>query len=148
VARFSKIGEPRHAVVVGSNDGNFQFVLILDVRNDLKHLQGKSDAVQRGDLMTDSTFDILSLLPKDTPDYMTDAWLGFVLFAAGEVQVCEQFKKDTGLVFKAATSPLDQMIDKATGHDEHLIREFVLWINKTLWGPINEPDGDTSPEEQ
>lgn len=98
--------------------------------------------------MTDSTFDILSLLPKDTPDYMTDAWLGFVLFAAGEVQVCEQFKKDTGLVFKAATSPLDQMIDKATGHDEHLIREFVLWINKTLWGPINEPDGDTSPEEQ
>jgi hypothetical protein len=98
--------------------------------------------------MTYSTFDILSLKPEDTPDYMTDAWLGFILFAGGETLICEQFKKDTGLTFQAATSPLDQMIDKATGHDEHLIREFVLWVNKALWGPMDGPDGDTLPEEQ
>lgn len=98
--------------------------------------------------MTDSTFDVLSLMPKDTPDYMTDAWLGFVLFAAGEEQICEQFKKDTGIAFKAATNPLDQIIDQATGHDELLLKEFVLWLNKTLWGPMDGSVGDTSPKEQ
>jgi hypothetical protein len=54
---------------------------------------------------------------------------------------------DTGLAFKTATSPLDQMIYSATGYDEHLLREFVLWIKKNVRGPISGPDGDNSPEE-
>ena len=56
--------------------------------------------------------------------YMQAEFLGFVSFAVKELQ--EQYEAECGPV-KLGTSPMDRMIDKATGHDEAEAQRFIDW---------------------
>lgn len=79
-------------------------------------------------------FDILSLMPDDTPECMAFMWVGCLSFAAGEQGIVEQFEKDTGNRYVAPRNGLEASIDEATGLPQQVVREFVLWVNENVWG--------------
>lgn len=73
------------------------------------------------------------LMPSDTPDYMADAWLGCVVYAAGNPGMLARFQNDTGI------NSAEMIAAMAADTDKPIIEAFVGWVNSTLWGPI---DGD------
>ena len=85
--------------------------------------------------MTHESFDILALRPADTPEYMTPAWLSCIWSVANEPNAAKLFLADTGM--KLSHTPIDQMIDQATGMDRKILEAFILWVNRTVWGPID-----------
>jgi len=82
---------------------------------------------------------ILALRPIDTPDYMTDAWIGCIQFAIGQPEIVEQFRRDTGLRWTLARNGFEQAIDTATGADRAFIEAFIKWANVNVWGPMDGP---------
>ena len=86
---------------------------------------------------------IEDLRPADTPEHMMPAWLGCISWALSEPGVMEQFRKDTGITWRPSRSPLEQMIDEATGADRHFLEAFIKWVNVEVWGPIDPPIEET-----
>ena len=80
--------------------------------------------------------DIVALRPADTPEYMTPAWLGCVRWAASEPEVVDAFLRETGIQWSPASTPLERLIDQATGSDKELVSAFVRWANENVWGPL------------
>jgi hypothetical protein len=78
--------------------------------------------------------------PADVPEVMHCMWYGCLMWAASEPDILAWFKDDTGISYPAARSPLDAMIDKATGYDQSVCRRFVEWFNANVWGPWDGPD--------
>ena len=76
------------------------------------------------------------LRPSDTPAYMHEAWIGCIIFAVQTPEIVAEFRQDTGLQWRPATSPIDRMIDEATGREKEFVVEFVKWVNVNLWGEI------------
>jgi hypothetical protein len=81
--------------------------------------------------------DISTLMPEDTPGCMKPAWLGLVHFALREKDIREVFMKDTGIIMRQPRNGFEAMIDEVSGYNDYVVREFVLWVNKNLWGPVN-----------
>ena len=70
-------------------------------------------------------------------DWLMDAmWGSFVGWAWSEPKMRAAFTKDTGIVLSGSTarSPLDAMIDTATGRADHEAHEFVKWVTREHWG--------------
>ncbi len=88
--------------------------------------------------MKNENVSLLSLRPKDTPEYMTGAWLGCIHWAIQEPEIVDAFRKDTGLNWRPARTPLERMIDEATGMDRKFIMEFIRWANVNVWGGLSE----------
>lgn len=67
---------------------------------------------------------------------MYDAWMGLVLWAAEQEGARAQFKADTGHDLDALLNahPLEQMIDKATGHGRTVCIAWLDWVTRTQWG--------------
>lgn len=80
---------------------------------------------------------ILDLKPADTPAYMTQAWLDFIHWAIGTPEIIDQFRRDSGNYWQPAKTPIEQMIDDATGADRAFCIEFVKWLNVNIWGPCD-----------
>lgn len=78
--------------------------------------------------------DFAGLMPKDTPDYMGGAWLGCIAWAIGNPAIVAAFRAETGMNWTPGTTPLDRMIDEATGVDRKFITAFVEWVNVNIWG--------------
>ncbi len=79
---------------------------------------------------------------------MIGAWLSAVHWGIGDEQILAEFRTQTGLSWKPASSPIDRMIDEATGADGHFLISFVRWFNSAVWGEVNgraasgnEPEG-------
>ena len=85
---------------------------------------------------------IMELMPSDTPAYMAPAWAGCVSWAAGDPGILEAFQKDTGNAWTPGRTSLDLAIDQACGAEESFVREFVLWVNENVWGPIDGSGSD------
>lgn len=67
-------------------------------------------------------------------DFGYPAWRGYVEWAFKQPEAQEAFTAETGLLWPAAaTSPLDQMIDEATGATDKTVEAFVLWASRQ-WG--------------
>ena len=62
------------------------------------------------------------------------AWRDCVLWAMAQEEVVSRFTADTGLKLSRPTSPLDQMIDEATGYRTAVLGKFVEWFNVNVWG--------------
>lgn len=56
--------------------------------------------------------------------YMEGAFAGFVAFASRHLM--DQFEAESGPL-RLGTSPLDQMIDKATGRQAEEVQRFIDW---------------------
>lgn len=67
---------------------------------------------------------------------MAVAWLSFVSWAARHRETLAAYEADTGkrLVFSRPRSPIDRMIDEATGYERESMESFVDWVNAELWG--------------
>jgi hypothetical protein len=76
----------------------------------------------------------------DIGDVMAPAWAGFVQYAITDERVVEQFERETGVKFSVATTPIDRMIDEATGRVETDIEKFVLWVTERYWGVEYAPE--------
>ena len=75
---------------------------------------------------------VVSVYPETDP-LMQGAWYDCLMWAAGEDEIRHAFEEETGMKIKAARSPLDRMIDKATGFDNAIAKAFVEWFNKNIW---------------
>lgn len=67
---------------------------------------------------------------------MEDAWKGLVRYCAGQPEAIEAFARDTGrdLSKIMPRSPLEAIIDQATGHQSEVFVAFCDWVTETLWG--------------
>jgi hypothetical protein len=67
---------------------------------------------------------------------MFEPWMGCVMWAIGKEEFREQFLKGTGhdLSKMANTSPINTMIDGATGYTEVVMAAWCDWVTVNLWG--------------
>lgn len=84
-----------------------------------------------------------------TDPIMRFMWCGSIQFAIGEKKILDAFRKETGLAYSPPKSPLEKMIDDATGFNqqaEEFFVAFAKWHNANIWGeedgkPIDAPKG-------
>jgi hypothetical protein len=55
------------------------------------------------------------------------AFFGFVHYMAYQPEAIERFQAETGTKYVPARTPLDAMIDKATGIQREAARQFIQW---------------------
>lgn len=60
----------------------------------------------------------------------------FAVYTIGQPQIIQQFKEATGndLTALVKASPLESMIDTATGRDTEMLSEFLEWLKVHYWG--------------
>ena len=75
-------------------------------------------------------------MPKDP--LMQIAWADCLRWAIKEQKIIDQYLKETGDKWTAGRSPLDRMIDEASGADKAFVIRFVQWFNENIWGSENE----------
>lgn len=78
--------------------------------------------------------------PADVPEEMRDMYFGCLMWAAGDPNVLAAFVRDTG--YRPPQSAIARAIDKATGADDALGREFVEWFNANVWGAWSGPSSN------
>lgn len=72
---------------------------------------------------------------------MEVAWRDFVLFALQSDDLKAAYEADTGhRVPKAPTSPLDMMVDRATGYTQDAVMAYAIWVTRTQWGWDEAPE--------
>lgn len=76
------------------------------------------------------------------PDILMQvAWSDYLAFAVQSEEVKQAFERETGIAFPAVPeSPLDAMIDDATGYRDAVIRDFAYWATLTQWGEEGVPE--------
>jgi hypothetical protein len=55
------------------------------------------------------------------------AFVGYCGWAARDPQMVENFERDTGIKYRAPKTGLDAAIDKATGRNSAIARQFMEW---------------------
>lgn len=70
-------------------------------------------------------------------EFMRPAWCSAFFVAAEQKNFLQQFKEDTGIAYRPPRSPIEEMIDEATGNQQHFVLEFAKWFNKNVWGEAN-----------
>jgi hypothetical protein len=92
----------------------------------------------------------MALSPSD--DSMLSAWLGCLHWALGEQEVRGAFYKASGLRWEPPRSPIERMVDEATGADGEYLVAFAVFVNREIWGEVagracngNEQELQTEP---
>jgi hypothetical protein len=67
---------------------------------------------------------------------LAGAWLSCLQCSLKQPGVLEAFREATGNNVTPAQTPLDRMIDQATGHERAFVEQFAAWFNKNVWGEI------------
>ncbi len=75
-------------------------------------------------------------LPQDAA--LHPAWLGCLSWAIQEPEVLAAFRAETGQTWTPGRSPIERMIDEATGADQAFFAAFAQWMNEHLWGSHDE----------
>lgn len=89
---------------------------------------------------------------KLTPAYwgsdplMMGAYMSHLTYCVGKPEIKARFKAETGMDLDRVLMArgLEQMVDKATGHDRATVAAFADWVTEWLWGI----DGVEPTEEQ
>lgn len=97
------------------------------------------------DALATETLDIVALMPADTPEYMVGAWVGCLQWAAGVPELVERFHTETGVPRQGRT-PLERLVDGASGFNRNIAEQFVRWANVNVWGEMGGPDAPQPPE--
>lgn len=76
---------------------------------------------------------------------MAAAWFGLVQFLAGQPDCIRHFEEVSGQrwVFTGGRSPIERMVDTATGYDQAVIDAFIDYVNEYHWG---EDPFEASPD--
>ena len=68
---------------------------------------------------------------------MREAWLGSVNWAIGEPEILAAFRAETSCTWEPGRTPIERMVDDATGRGRDFIRQFMTWHNRAVWGEAN-----------
>ncbi len=64
----------------------------------------------------------------DRQAFHMQAFVDYVRFAAAQKDgIIDRFRAETGCAFVPGATPIDRMIDKATGRDREVVEAFVTW---------------------
>ena len=55
------------------------------------------------------------------------AFVGYVRWASGDAKMIARFERETEVVYHAPKTGLDAAIDKATGRNSAIARQFMEW---------------------
>jgi hypothetical protein len=86
------------------------------------------------DILTPAGAFLAPYLPKEP--YLIPAWFGCLAWALQEPDILTAFRADTGLTWTPGRTPLERMIDDATGADAAFIAAFAAWMNHNVWGEV------------
>jgi hypothetical protein len=75
-------------------------------------------------------------MPRDT--LLQIAWVDGLRWALGEPGIVAAFREKTGNRWQPAKTPLDRMVDAATGADLEFVKAFAAWFNEHIWGQESE----------
>ncbi len=63
------------------------------------------------------------------------AWRDCLAWAIENPEIRTAFMAETRIAFpNSAQTPIDHMVDAATGRDEFVIQRFIEWFNRMIWG--------------
>ncbi len=67
---------------------------------------------------------------------MAIAWLSFLRVSIQQPQVIAAYEAERGRPFTFARmrSPIERMIDDATGFTDSELDDFIDWLNEEVWG--------------
>lgn len=65
-----------------------------------------------------------------------------VLQCAANKELVAEFDRLSGTSLGESRSPLDRLIDEATGREEDEIKEFVKFVFLCIWLPLISGEGD------
>lgn len=71
-------------------------------------------------------------------DFRDAAWAGFIQWAHGFAEIRARFTAATGLPLEQRTGIVG-MVDKATGFRDDVLKQFVEWVTREIWGLENAP---------
>jgi len=78
--------------------------------------------------------EVVALMPDDPLKRV--AWRDCLIWVSGQEHFRERFEADTGM--RLATSPLNALIDEATGYNTTVCTIFIIWFNENIWGEGND----------
>ncbi len=72
------------------------------------------------------------------------SWFACVTHAIGEPSIRAQFKLDTGWDVDSVLmrTPIEKMVDKATGYEMMLMLKFFDWVTINIWGVEDGTQGN------
>jgi|SRR5882762_5112823 len=68
---------------------------------------------------------------------MAQAWGDCLRWSVTEPEILAAFRADTGSTFTHGGTPIDRMIDQATGKDREFVEQYVSWFNENVWARNN-----------
>lgn len=74
---------------------------------------------------------------EPTDPLMALPWYDLLYYCLSEPECVAQFRADTGERWDPGRTPIEQMIDKATGREVVFFQAFARWMNQTQWGEEN-----------
>ena len=81
---------------------------------------------------------LMDLYPSDSTPYIAPMWVSFIQWALSDAGVVDGFRQDTGFRWAPGRTPIERMIDEATGAEWRFLEAFVPWANANLWGEVGE----------
>ena len=73
-------------------------------------------------------------------DLLDLAWRDFIIWAFDNPQIRQHFEESSGMPALAETnSPLNFMIDRASGLREDYFYKFSIWATEAIWGMERAP---------
>jgi hypothetical protein len=73
--------------------------------------------------------------------YMFPAYVGFLSFALGNGDILAQYRAETGDNWTPAKTPIEQMVDEATGAELRFLQSFSDFCERAHFGTPADIDG-------
>ena len=67
---------------------------------------------------------------------MAQAWVNYLRWPVTEPEMLAAFRADTGCDFTPGLTPIDLMINEATGRQRASVEPYVAWFNENIWGEV------------
>lgn len=85
-------------------------------------------------LLTDQGQFLAPYVPRDM--LMAGPWFAHLQFCLGREDIMQAFRAETGCQWQPGRTPLERMIDDATGAHREMLVQFAAWVNANLWGEV------------
>jgi hypothetical protein len=78
------------------------------------------------------------LITKYIPNnpIMAQAWVDCLRWPVTEPEMLAAFRACTGCDFTPGLTPIDRMIDEATGRQRAFVDQYITWFNENIWGEV------------
>lgn len=88
-------------------------------------MKRKASSKQAPDLIT-------QYLPSNP--IMAQAWVDCLRWSVTEPEILAAFRQATGSDYSPGATPIERMIDQATGRDREFVERYIAWFHENVWG--------------